>query len=274
MTDTEQRKGKSKSQWLSLVIATLLGIAATIGVGWYQLSKAEKQAYLAEQERAKNVQESLITIVEEHILNSKPIDIGRLTRLIDQRRREQKIKTIITISDIIEKAEFNILKSRYLSFDRKEEIKPIIDQLYAEQSKRKFHEFDSSVSNADLLNELAKNIQDQKTAKSLEFLKRLQEAHLKDLEKISPSKASRNINLILKEMFELILKNPVPLVFMLMAYAFFLSLVDRKSPFRKLILSIIERRIESEKEQAHEPDDENKKSANKTNSADAKGPRG
>jgi hypothetical protein len=107
MAITDERK--SKKHWPSLIITTLLGIAATVGVGWYQLSKAERQATLAENERVKIVQESLVSIVEEHVLNDKPIDLGRLTRLIDHRRKEQKVETNITVTEVLEKAEFNIL---------------------------------------------------------------------------------------------------------------------------------------------------------------------
>lgn len=49
MTDKDIKP--RKLDWLSLAVTTIVGIAATVGVGWYQLSQAEKQAILAEEER-------------------------------------------------------------------------------------------------------------------------------------------------------------------------------------------------------------------------------
>ena len=123
-------KKSKKTRWVSLVITTLISIAFTIGVAWYQISKSAIQAVEAEQEREKSVRSTLIAIVEEHIINEKPIEISRLARLIELRRREEGVRIPISVSEIFEKAEFNILNSRYLDFERKEKYKTVFDELY------------------------------------------------------------------------------------------------------------------------------------------------
>ncbi len=65
-------------------------------------------------------------IVEEHVLNDKPINLARLARLVDQRRRAERIATVITLAEILEQSEFNILNSRYLPFEKKEALKPVL----------------------------------------------------------------------------------------------------------------------------------------------------
>lgn len=199
---------RTKRKWVGLLLTTLLGIAATVGVGWYQLSQAEKQAALAEEERARGVRQGLVSIVEEHVLNDKPIELSRLARLVDQRRREEHVTPGITLSEILEQAEFNILNSRYLAFDRKQTLKSVFDTLYSELSTRSFARYSAETVNADLLNQLALQIQEGKSSDALESLKRLQEAHDRDLETSNSRKPAAGLIDAFREVF----KNPGPFV--------------------------------------------------------------
>jgi hypothetical protein len=155
---TEVGAQRPKRKWLGLILTTSLGIAATLGVGWYQVLQSEKQAVLAEEERARGVRESLVSIVEEHVLNDRPIDMPRLARLIDQRRRQERVTTPINVAELLEQAESNILGSRYLPFERKQAVKHVFDTLYSDLGALAFAPYSSDESNADLLNTLARQI--------------------------------------------------------------------------------------------------------------------
>ena len=115
------------------------------------------------------------------MLNGKSIDLPRLARLIDQRRRSEGVDVAITLAEVIEQAEFNTLNSRYLTFQRKEEIKPVFDSLYTALASAAFAPYPRETPNSDLLNSIAARVQESKTAEALEGLKRLQEAHAHDV---------------------------------------------------------------------------------------------
>ena len=223
---TEAATDRPKRNWLGVVVSAFLGIAATIGVGWYQLYQAEKQAILAEEERARAVRQNLVAIVEEHVLNDRPIDLPRLTRLIDQRRRDERITTPITTAELLEKAEFNILESRYLAFERKQALKKVFDTVYFDLSTRSFAQYPPATANADLLNTLAGQIKDGKTAEALGTLKRLQEAHAKDLQETGAGRPPKTLSDALNQL----LKDPWPIVATLVAYILFLIWVVRRRP--------------------------------------------
>jgi len=73
---------------------------------WYQAYASQKEFAAAELERAKSIKQSAIAIVEEQVLNAKKLELDRLARLIDQRRRDEKISVPITASEVVEQAEF------------------------------------------------------------------------------------------------------------------------------------------------------------------------
>jgi hypothetical protein len=234
---------RPRRNWLTLVLTTLIGVAATVGVGWYQLYRAEKEAVLAEQERARVVRQSLVSIVEEHVLNDKPIALGQLARLIDQRRRDERVNTIITLSEVLEQVEFNILNTRYLSFERKEALKPVFQTLYSELGTRAFAAYPPEARNADLLNELARHIQEGKSEDALETLKRLQEAHVKDLEAGAPDRHAPSPSEFLRE----IAKNPWPFILLAAAYlGLTWMLINRRQALRRALHALLTGRGEPE----------------------------
>jgi hypothetical protein len=147
----------------------------TVSATWYQLRETEGQANAAEAERARAVRQSIISIVEEQSLNGIKLEAGRINRLIDQRRREHNVSLQVSPADVVEQAEFNITSSTYLGVARKEQIKPIFDAFYADFASRSVQTFPPDTPNVALLNELAKQIQEGKTAPALANLRRLQE---------------------------------------------------------------------------------------------------
>lgn len=173
---------KSHRDWFGYIFTTVIGIAATIAVAWYQLYATQTEAAAAELERARAVKQTAVSIVEEQVLNSKKLEIDRLSRLIDQRRRDEKISIPIPVTEVVEQAEFNIASSHHLSVDRKDELKPMFDSFYSELNMRSFQPFQDGTENSTILNRLAKQIQDGKPAEALSSLKQLEEKHLKDIQ--------------------------------------------------------------------------------------------
>jgi len=223
---TEQLNEQQKSKWIGLVVTTALGIAATVGVGWYQLAEAERQAVLAEQERARAVRSEMVSMVEEHALNNQSIDLPRLTRLADQRRREERVSIPITSSELLEKAEFNVLGSRYLPFARKQELKAVFDSAYAELTTREFAPFAPDAPNAETVNTLANQIQEGKATDALQTLRRLQESHSMDLQDARSERRAPSLVEALAEVF----KDPIPAAAVLVTYLTILWWMVRRRP--------------------------------------------
>ncbi|MBC7377734.1 MAG: hypothetical protein H7346_09945, partial [Burkholderiaceae bacterium] len=122
VTNLEVTPGKTRD-WFGYILTAVVGILVTVVATWYQLYVSERQASAAELERARAVRQSVISIVEELGLNGKRLEVERIARLIDQRRREQNVSIPISTADVAQQAEFNITSSSYLSIDRKEQIK-------------------------------------------------------------------------------------------------------------------------------------------------------
>lgn len=213
---------KNHRDWFGYLFTTVIGIGATVFVAWYQLYATQKEVAAAELERARSVKQSAVAIVEEQVLNGKRLEPTRLARLIDQRRRDENISLPISVSEVVEQAEFNIASSHHLSVDKKEDIKPMFDGFYSDLSARTFSTFQSGTADADLLNDLAKKIQDGKSPEALAALKRLEESHLKELSEIS-----KRTNPNILEAFREISSSPTKMFMLLMGYVVLLFVVIR-----------------------------------------------
>lgn len=131
-TITQASPTSKRNGWIVPTVSTLVGVAVSILIAWYQISTSEEQALQAERERAKSVKNELIAIVEEHIINQKPLDISRLARLAEFRADQEKLMNVPSISELVENAEFNILKSQYLEYEKKQEFKKTFDSVFDE----------------------------------------------------------------------------------------------------------------------------------------------
>ncbi|WP_139835208.1 hypothetical protein [Aeromonas hydrophila] len=159
-----ERKESLMRKWGIPLVTTFIGIIATIIVAWYQMKIGEEQAFEAAIEREKAVIQNVVKIVEEHVINNNSVDIPRLARLIDLRSKEEKIQNKISVLQIIQKAEFNIINSDYLEFNKKNEYKKIFDNIYSQMNFDGLDGYDGL--HANVANELAKSIRggDSQTA--------------------------------------------------------------------------------------------------------------
>ena len=126
----------------------------------------------------------------------------------------------------------NIASSTYLDVERKEQIKPIFNAFYSDLAARSFKVFDPGTPNMELLNQLAKQIQEGKTAEALASVRRLQELHSEELaqlvKKTRPSVLDAFITFFTK---------PLNLVLFILVYAAALMAVikikrRRRQPWR------------------------------------------
>lgn len=216
---TTQKKSRD---WFGYIFTTVIGIAATIVVAWYQLYAAQNDAAAAELERARAVKQSAVAIVEEQALNGKKLEVERLTRLIDQRRRDERVSLPISATEVVEQAEFNITSSHHLSIEKKDEIKPTFDSFYADVNARSFQPFATKTNNSELLNQLAKKIQEGRTAEALPLLKRIDESYAKEL-----AEAKRRPSIGLFDALSEIFSSPAKTAFVVIATAVYVFFANR-----------------------------------------------
>lgn len=168
MNSPEIKAERKFRHWKTIGV-TVITIAVTIAAAWFTISRSERQAILAEAERSRSVKNNLVSIIEEHVINQKSMDYIRLVRLIELKSREEKLITRITARNLIDQAEYNILNSRYLDFKQKETYKAIFNQWYKEMILADYSPF-KEIPDADLLNKLARDIQQGNTEGSLKLL--------------------------------------------------------------------------------------------------------
>src|SRR5262249_16744193 len=87
-------------------------------------------------------------------------------------------------------------------------LKPVFTALYLELGARGSTPYSQETRHADLLNDLARHIQDGSRTQALEALKRVQEAHSRDLEAIGAGRQAQKAKDRLRELVE----NPLPLI--------------------------------------------------------------
>jgi hypothetical protein len=215
-----------KRRWPSILASLFFGIVVPVAIGWYTIYRTEAQAVLAESERARNARASIVGIVEENVINQKVLDISRIARLIELRRSQDRVTSPITVEEVVEEAEFNILNTRYLDFKQKDQYKAVFDELYKDLGSRQFAPFKEG-QHADLLNDLAASIEQGKTTEALEKLNRVVGAYQSDIAKVSPQKRV--------DFFELIFENPVWLISFFVVYlgAGLIYLRWRRGRFRR-----------------------------------------
>ena len=124
LPSTEVKELKPARDWFGYILSAIIGLVVTVAATWYQLNVSDKQAAAAEVEKARAVRQHVIAIVEEQALSGKKLEAERITRLIDQRRREQNVSLPVLTADVVEQAELNIASSTYLCCRR-----PKIDHL-------------------------------------------------------------------------------------------------------------------------------------------------
>jgi hypothetical protein len=188
-TSSEPTQLKAPRDWFGYFFTIVAGLLITVLGTWYQLYTTQRDAAAAEFEKARATKQIAVSIVEEHVLNNKKIELDRLARLIDQRRKEENISIPIPVEEVVEQAEFSIANSRHLSIQKKEEVKPIFDSFYADLRARLFQPNTTSLDSQApiLINEIAKNIQSGKPSEALNRLSDLSETYKLEIAKAKSS---------------------------------------------------------------------------------------
>lgn len=233
MNSSETKTQQKKRPWKAIAATTVITIIVTIVAAWYTISRTERQFVLAEAERVRNVKNNLVSIIEEHIINQKPIDCMRLTRLIETKSRDEKLLIRITARDLIEQAEYNIIYTRYLDFKQKEEYKAIFDQLYKDMIPVEYSAF-KDILYAELLNRLAQNIQEGNIEESMKLLNEYVERLSTELAELEKKKALPDSFIIT------LFRTPYFAIFMVL-YIIFIVL------FRIYMRNLRRRRVQSRK---------------------------
>ena len=218
LPSTEVTESKPTRDWFGYILSAIIGLVVTVAATWYQLNVSDKQSAAAEVEKARAVRQHVIAIVEEQALSGKKLEAERITRLIDQRRREHNVSLPVLTADVVEQAELNIASSTYLDVERKEQIKPTFNAFYSDLAARSFKAFPPDTANVELLNELAKQIQDGKTAEALANLRRLQQLHFETTTQL----ARKNSPTVFDALTEFFTK---PLNLLLFALVYTLALI-------------------------------------------------
>ncbi|WP_024459519.1 hypothetical protein [Marinimicrobium sp. LS-A18] len=204
-----------RRSWVAPVLTTLAGILVSILVAWYQINRSEEQAVQAQIERSKAVKSELVRVVEEHIINEKPLDISSLARLAEFRARREDLLVVPTVSEIVQSAEFNILTSQYLEFERKEKFKSYFSQIYAELAIPASLNYDGPFENT--VNDIYASIQKgnvSEVASKVNVLVTSFDARLKELEAQQKIKNRKNFEDLVKELID----DPTLIVVTLIAY--------------------------------------------------------
>lgn len=224
-----------KRGWVVPTITTLIGVAVSLLVAWYQIALSEEQALQAEIERSKAVKNELIQIVEEHVINKKPLDVSRLARLSEFRAKQERLLLVPSVSEIVEGAEFNILKSQYLEFEKKELFKEIFNSIYAELSISSRINYTGIFENS--VNDLYSSIQSGNVNEASSKLNKLLSDFNTKIEELNAEKAIREKKSI-EELLKIILEKPEIMIIAIAIYAFALysvMLMRRRARRRKQI---------------------------------------
>ena len=137
----------------------ILGIIATLLATWITIVVSENRSDKAEEERARNVKNGIVAIIEENIINQKPINFRSIDRMIKNRSEDEKLITIISKYDLLQIAEYNIQSSRYLDFELKNKYATLIDSMFYQLNTMDSCTFADSIPYSDLLGEISRSIQ-------------------------------------------------------------------------------------------------------------------
>lgn len=217
----EEKKPPRKRSWLVPTITTVIGVAVSLAIAWYQINLSNEQALQAENERAKSVRNELTLIVEEHVINQTTLDISRLTRLSELRAKQEKLLFTPSVSEIIQTAEYNILRSQYLDFEKKEQYKKIFDTIYSHMYRSHLAEYTGNFSNS--VNELYASIQLGTTSETLEKLNKVLTDFNSQIDELQSIKSIKSQS-ILESMAKVIIEKPQFFIATMTVYMFVLYL--------------------------------------------------
>lgn len=161
------------------IISTIISIIFTIIVGYVGVVWSQNQFKKAEVERRDRVKKELLEIIEEHIVNQKTIKPTRLYRLIENKCSQNDVTPFKPI-ELIKNSESNILESKHIDFQQKEQYKTVFDSIYLNFNSILFDlegissdSLSFALRNPELIASLTKNIVECNTEKANKDLKNL-----------------------------------------------------------------------------------------------------
>lgn len=220
--EPSEKEPKKRRRWVIPTVTTIAGAVVSLLIAWYQIDLSKEQALQAEKERAKSVKNELVLIVEEHVINQKPLDIYRLARLAKFRAKQESLLIIPTVSEIVENAEFNILKSQYLEFEKKQQIKEIFNGIYSDLSIPESIKYSGAFENT--VNDIYVTIQKGNTKDLPAKVNKLVtdfNTKIAELEAKIKMHKKTGINELIKAAFD----KPVTMIFAFSMYLFLLFLI-------------------------------------------------
>jgi hypothetical protein len=123
-------KEKAKNTWIQTTISIIIGVVFTVGTTWYTIYINKEESERSELERYNKVKENIVSIIEEHIVNKDSIDFISLSRIVNNRVKEENLYRKPQIYDLLSLAEYNIQNSRHLSFEKKVEYSRILSKQF------------------------------------------------------------------------------------------------------------------------------------------------
>ncbi len=209
---TDKIDNNSNGSWTQTIVALVIGAILTLGTTYYTIYEGNKQAVQAENERYIKVKDNIVSIVEEHIVNQKKVDLYSIQRIIDIRIKEENVKIPLSVSDIISQAEYNILNSRHLDIGKKEEYEKAINEIHKGFLADSTFDF-SKYKEADLMKSIRSEINkanSQEAAKLLLVLVDKYETSLKEAENLKTKKDKND--------FEFLFDKPSLLIMVIAVY--------------------------------------------------------
>lgn len=230
---TNKTDSPKKGSWFQTVISIVIGIIVTILTTWYTIYINKEEAERSELERFHKVQENLVSIIEEHIVNKDSIDFISLNRIINNRSLEENLFKKPDIQELLSTAEYNIVNSKHLSFEKKIEYSRILSKQYKNIKHDSLTNLKTIKYSDDykLLVESINGYNSKDTKEKLDILISKYENDLKETQKINQGKLKDNFT-------DYLFKSPKTLIIFLCVYItlFFIYYIYRKNKRRKDII--------------------------------------
>lgn len=154
------------TNWVTIVVTTV-----ATGITLYVSKKHQTNA---REERLKQAEESVIGVIEEHIIDGKDLSISKFDDLINAAEREHSVPLSENVSKVslLEDLELKIERSPHLNSDQKEKYTDQIQKFISKiEEKEKAPEV--TRTRQEILQSLSKNIENGDTDDALEDVERI-----------------------------------------------------------------------------------------------------
>ncbi len=111
-------------------LVAVASVRVTVAATWFFSDQGEAESSFAERQKLRIVKANLVSIIEEHVRQSRALDAESLQRIIDVTVRGEGITDTISAVDLVAQAEYNILNDRSLTLGQKEECCRALAEIY------------------------------------------------------------------------------------------------------------------------------------------------